>query len=130
MPAPLLLDLTHTCHTRARTGVQRVARYPSYLHELLRFDGIAANSETSRDTLREFWRWAGVSAAPPVEAITLGVETKCHPLGDTSSVDVQPVVLCVGTLEGRKNHFALLEACEALWARGVKFELRLIGLVN
>ncbi|MFM9031583.1 MAG: glycosyltransferase family 1 protein, partial [Opitutaceae bacterium] len=26
MTAPLLLDLSHTCHTRARTGVQRVAR--------------------------------------------------------------------------------------------------------
>ncbi len=26
MTAPLLLDLSHTCHTRARTGIQRVAR--------------------------------------------------------------------------------------------------------
>src|SRR4051812_26622120 len=26
MPAPLLLDLTHTSHTRARTGIQRVTR--------------------------------------------------------------------------------------------------------
>ena len=26
MKAPFLLDLSHTCHTRARTGVQRVAR--------------------------------------------------------------------------------------------------------
>src|SRR5262245_1790872 len=26
MRAPLLLDLSHTCHTRARTGIQRVTR--------------------------------------------------------------------------------------------------------
>ncbi len=26
MSAPLLLDLSHTSHTRARTGIQRVAR--------------------------------------------------------------------------------------------------------
>src|SRR5687768_16103692 len=26
MPAPLLLDLSHTSHTRARTGIQRVTR--------------------------------------------------------------------------------------------------------
>src|SRR5476651_2068251 len=38
-----------------------VARFPAYLHELRAFDGIAANSETSRDTLRDFWRWAGVN---------------------------------------------------------------------
>jgi len=26
MSAPLLLDLSHTCHSRARTGIQRVTR--------------------------------------------------------------------------------------------------------
>jgi glycosyltransferase involved in cell wall biosynthesis len=36
----------------------------------------------------------------------------------------------VGTIEGRKNHIALLEACESLWARGLSFELRLIGLAQ
>ena len=33
-------------------------------------------------------------------------------------------------LEGRKNHVALLDACEALWARGEKFTLRMIGSAN
>jgi glycosyltransferase involved in cell wall biosynthesis len=41
-----------------------------------------------------------------------------------------PVVLCVGSLEGRKNHLALLDACELLWARGARFELRLVGLAQ
>jgi glycosyltransferase involved in cell wall biosynthesis len=40
------------------------------------------------------------------------------------------VVLCIGTLEGRKNHMALLDACEQLWSRRLDFELRLIGHVN
>jgi glycosyltransferase involved in cell wall biosynthesis len=39
-------------------------------------------------------------------------------------------VLCVGSIEGRKNHVALLEACEQLWARGATFELRLVGLAQ
>ncbi len=30
-----------------------------------------------------------------------------------------PRVLCVCTIEGRKNHLALLEACETLWAEGL-----------
>jgi glycosyltransferase involved in cell wall biosynthesis len=34
----------------------------------------------------------------------------------------------VGSIEGRKNHLALLDACEDLWARGAKFSLHLIGL--
>ncbi len=41
-----------------------------------------------------------------------------------------PVLLCVGSIEGRKNHAALLEACETLWSRGLGFELRLVGISN
>lgn len=108
-----------------------VARFPAYLHELRAFDGIAANSETSRDTLRDFWRWAGVSDAPPVEAISLGVDLPARISDPPSAVsDQPPTVLCVGTLEGRKNHLALLDACENLWARGARLELRLVGLAN
>jgi len=40
------------------------------------------------------------------------------------------MVLCVGSIEGRKNHLALLAACEALWQRGLRFELQLIGLAH
>lgn len=39
-------------------------------------------------------------------------------------------MLCVGSIEGRKNHLALLDAAESLWARGLRFELRLIGLAQ
>ena len=41
-----------------------------------------------------------------------------------------PRILSVGTLEGRKNHLALLEACETLWSRGARFSLRLVGAVQ
>jgi glycosyltransferase involved in cell wall biosynthesis len=109
-----------------------VARFPGYLHELLEFDGIAANSATSRDALRDFWQWAGCKNPPPIEAILLGVDAPASVVSSQRSAisDQLPTVLCVGTLEGRKNHLALLEACESLWARGEKFELRMVGSVN
>jgi glycosyltransferase involved in cell wall biosynthesis len=110
-----------------------VARFPSYLRELTLFDGIAAISEESRDSLLGFWSWLGLRNVPPVQAIPLGVD----PIAPTTShrpvatpAAMLPVVLSVGTLEGRKNHLALLEACEQLWARGGQFQLRLIGHVN
>ncbi len=66
-------------------------------------------------------------------AITLGVDVdaasrRVRTRQDAAST-LKPVavVLSVGTLEGRKNHAALLDACERLWAGGVSFELRLIG---
>ncbi len=108
---------------------QTVARFPAYLHELLTFDGIAANSATSRDTLLDYWHWLGVPATPPVVAMPLGVDRPV-PNDLPPPPEQSPTLLCVGSLEARKNHVALLEACEQLWARGLQFQLRLVGLVQ
>ncbi|ACB77280.1 glycosyltransferase [Opitutus terrae] len=105
-----------------------VARLPGYLHELLQFDGIAAISEDSRDSLLGYWRWLGVPDTPPVIALPLGVDPS--PAGvdrAPPSSAAPPVILSVGTLEGRKNHLALFAACEMLWVAGVAFTLRVIG---
>lgn len=108
-----------------------VARFPAYLHELARFDGVAAVSEDSRDCLRDFWQWAGLRNPPPVEAIPLGSDAPANAVATgTGTSPSEPTVLCVGSLEGRKNHLALLEACERLWAQGRRFRLRLIGLAH
>ena len=111
------------------TPAGTVARYPAYLCELLAFDGIAAISADARGALLDYWAWLGVPDHPPVAAIPLGVEP---PRGPTPASDPggPPVVLSVGTLEGRKNHLALLEACDRLWAEGERFELRLVGAVR
>ena len=45
----------------------------------------------------------------------------CYPFGAPG----EPVVLCVGSIEGRKNHLALLDACEQLWSQGATFTLTL-----
>jgi len=50
-----------------------VAFYPGYLHSLLQFDGVAANSEDSAQTLRDYFRWLGAPRTPQVAAIPLGV---------------------------------------------------------
>lgn len=104
-----------------------VRRLPAYLRELLLFDGIAANSEDSAASLRDYWAWLGVTDTPVVQAIPLGLDPL--PVDAPAAASSQPPrILCVGTIEGRKNHLALLEACETLWHEGVKFELQLLGL--
>jgi glycosyltransferase involved in cell wall biosynthesis len=108
-----------------------VARFPGYMQELLMFDGIAAISEESRESLSGYWRWLGIRHPPPVAAIPLGVDPAASSFVPGIAVSGRiPVVLAVGTLEGRKNHLTLLNACEQLWASGSAFELRLIGHVN
>jgi glycosyltransferase involved in cell wall biosynthesis len=112
------------------TPSKTVARFPPYLLELLAFDGIAAVSADSRDALFEYWKWLGVARHPSVRAIPLGVEFRPPNPADTTSPPAHPVVLAVGSIEGRKNHAALLEACELLWSRGAQFSLHLIGLAH
>jgi glycosyltransferase involved in cell wall biosynthesis len=115
------------------TPAKTVARFPGYLLELLRFDGIAAVSEDSRQSLITYWEWLGLSntQTPPVHTIPLGVDPASNPMGCFSPRPETPAtVLSVGSIEGRKNHLALLDAAEQLWSAGKKFELRLIGLAH
>jgi glycosyltransferase involved in cell wall biosynthesis len=114
------------------TPNKTVARFPAYLCELLAFDGIAAVSEDSRDSLRDYWRWLGIANPPPIQAIPLGVDLRTGPSTAVSGPSTAhvPTILSVGSIEGRKNHIALLDACEQLWASGTRFELRLIGLAH
>ena len=105
-----------------------VARFPSYLQELLQFDGIAAVSDASRESLLEYWSWLGATHLPQVVAIPLGVDPP--PLPGAPAPQGTPTVLSVGSIEARKNHLALLEACEALWVRGLEFKLHLVGLAH
>ncbi len=106
-----------------------MARFPAYLRELLAFDGVAAVSETSRTALLDYWRWLGVARGPEVVALPLGIDP-APPVAAPSAPGAVPIVLCVATIEGRKNHAALLDACELLWATGTRFELHLIGIAN
>lgn len=104
-------------------------RFPAYLRDLLQFDGVAAVSEDSRRCLVDYWAWLGAAKTPKVAAIPLGIDTP-RAVPSPAPAEGVPTVLCVGSIEGRKNHVALLDACEALWSRDVRFELRLIGLAN
>ena len=112
------------------TPAATVGRFPAYLRELLLFDGVAAISEDSAAALRDFWAWLGVTSAPPVQAIPLAID-RAHT--DDRAVPVPagpPRLLCVCTIEGRKNHLALLAACETLWNEGLVFELQLVGMAR
>ena len=117
------------------TPPRTVARFPPYLVELLQFDGVAAVSEDSRAALLDYWRWLGVKRPPPVRTIPLGIEPHlARTTGEISphsdAAGASRVILSVGSIEGRKNHLALLEACEKIWARGAKFSLHLVGLAQ
>lgn len=111
------------------TPRSNVARFPGYLRELLQFDGVAAVSQASRESLLGYWRWLGAAALPEVACLPLAIDPPPLDSGEATGAGV-PVILCVGSIEGRKNHAALFDACESLWSTGARFELRLVGIEN
>lgn len=106
-----------------------VARLPAYLRELLAFDGVAAVSRDSAESLRDYWSWLGAARTPEVTVIGNGLDPLPAP-APAPAAPARPRILCVSTIEGRKNHRALLDACEVLWAEGLDFELQLFGLAR
>ena len=116
------LALSHPDYTPPKTLI----RFPSYLQELARFDAIITISAFSKNQLLDYWNWAGLKNTPEVKAIPLGIDTP--PVRSQIKTSPRPSILCVGSIEGRKNHYALLQACERLWEDGTDFELVLIGL--
>ena len=73
---------------------------------------------------------AWIKKHPIIRAVPLGVD-----LAHTRSIpsftqDQEIKILCVGSIEGRKNQLSLLKAADALWQNGKQFKLTLIGLAN
>jgi glycosyltransferase involved in cell wall biosynthesis len=116
----------------AITWPKSVERHPAYMKLLARFDRVWAVSRASREELLGFWKWQGVSNPPPVDVLPLGADWPGipRPGGAVAENAAAPRIVSIGILEPRKNQAVLLNACEALWAEGVRMELHLVGRVN
>jgi len=101
------------------------AKFEKYILSLAQFDLVVCVSEASHDDLRQLWSELGAS---PTETVveTLPIEPIAQS-PNRASKDAQPLVLCVGSFERRKNHVTLLRAANAVWESGLEFELELIG---
>lgn len=120
------------------TPSSAVSRFPSYMSELHKFDGVMTISEDSRQSLLGYWEWAGWSNNPEVKVLPLGLDhlptAKLRLQGNPPPAQTEalapPTILSVGSLEGRKNHRSLIEACELLWIEGIDFNLQIIGTLQ
>ncbi|WP_392520065.1 glycosyltransferase family 4 protein [Pseudomonas putida] len=86
-------------------------------------------------------RLAGQGKSPPVSVLAHGGDF-CDLLPDATQLqalqaslpapgtDSDPLYLVLGTLEPRKNHSLVLDAFDALWARGHQSRLLLVGKVG
>lgn len=105
--------------------------HAEYMRALAHGDLILPNSQNSADGWHEFMR-AQKMQSPPVRVCTLASEIPSAPR-ETSPKEPDPdrpiKMLCVSTLEPRKNHFTLLDAYDKAVALrpDLPLELDLVG---
>jgi glycosyltransferase involved in cell wall biosynthesis len=91
----------------------------------------------SRHSADSFTAWArGIGCTPPTPVVVpLGADLAAPTHGATEALDAslppelggRRFVLVVGTVEPRKNHAVLIDACEQLWRRGEDVDLVVVG---
>ena len=114
------------------TWPQSVQRHPEYMKLLAGFERTWAISAATQRDFMEFWRWQGVIPRATVNVIELGADFDggSRVQRDPVVPPGQPVLLCVGIVEPRKNQAFLLDVGAALWAAGLDFELHIVGRMN
>lgn len=99
--------------------------FRNYIESLAAFDLVICGSNSSHEHLQMLWSEYGAKPTETaVEKWPVEFPVAEHRSAAKSS---RALIVCVGSLEPRKNHLALLRGSAALWRRGLSFELCLIG---
>jgi glycosyltransferase involved in cell wall biosynthesis len=105
-----------------RTGFGR------YLDVLGLFDHVICVSKEVFIDVELYWQERGGKHAPlSFAGWPVNHAGAVRPVSTLPAAGTTPSILCVGTLEPRKNHLVLLAATDLLWRQGRRFELVLIG---
>lgn len=108
-----LLPVVHPDYFQSDAVVERFRGFTSAMLDFA--DGIASISRATQADLIRFAQEAGKSP-PPLQTLTLGTEVQPAPKiqpADLAMLRTRDFVLCVGTINIRKNHELLYQ----LWAR-------------
>lgn len=105
-------------------------QHADYMVAFSELDVVIAVSKYSAQQYQEFLRSQG-RLIPPLRVCTLAAEISEGPRETRSTENSDGVVriLCVSTLEPRKNHYRILNAFQAACERsvGIRMELHLVG---
>lgn len=110
--SPWTLPSPQNQRVRERAGWLLRLRVPSFIH---------TPSATVREELIDHFDW------PADRVVAIPLAAAAHLVPTSASPWPRPYILSVATLEPRKNLAVVLEACAALWAEGLDFDLLLVG---
>jgi glycosyltransferase involved in cell wall biosynthesis len=104
-----------------------------YAQSLSQFDVVFCISEQVKSEFSKFCRQQGLHPPDAIVTIQLGHEfhQAAAKLGAApAAIPNKPFALCVGTLDQRKNQHALLDAFDALCAKGIDLRLVIVGAIG
>ncbi len=115
-----------------------VLRFTNWLNWACQnLDAMVCVSEATRADLSTYFKEQQLRQTPKLGAFRLGCNPnqqnsspRPHMVKQLESIAGTPCCLCVGTLEPRKNHQLLLDACEQLWESGQEFGLVIVGKIG
>ena len=119
-------------HFYGAQAVAAASAHATYMSGLAKFELVLANSQTTAIHLHQFWRKQHILPRARLQALPLATELPEQerlppPNGEEN------LVLCVSSLEPRKNHQGLLKSLAYLVAQGrwpLKYTLVLVGWAN
>jgi glycosyltransferase involved in cell wall biosynthesis len=99
-----------------------------YLEMVTTVRVVAGISRAATDEFRGYLDAAGALDGKSLETCILPVDVPTDAMaGGEAPTDSDPMILCVGSHEPRKNHGTILHAAEKLWREGHCFSLRFLG---
>jgi glycosyltransferase involved in cell wall biosynthesis len=106
-----------------------VANHPHYMRGLAECDVVVPISRFSADCLQEFWAREGVPGCPVRPEELPGEFGRVPRCTEVMTAGDEIKLLCVSTLEPRKNHLTLIKACLRLQERlpHLNWSLTLVG---
>lgn len=129
----LMFDMIPVTHPQFFPPQIRSTFEPWFRRALADADALVCISDFTRQQVLAHCRSAN-QAAPRCEVVHLGYDV----VGESTTAvahlqlhaileDPEPLFLCVGTLEPRKNHAVVIDAFDRLWAQGSAARLLLVG---
>lgn len=102
-----------------------LARFPGYMKELSEMDAVVTISKASAKELSGYFEFLECEKMPVMKVNEHGYDAA--PVGFVNVPTALPRFLSLGTIEARKNHLSLFNACEELWNEGARFGLDVVG---
>lgn len=133
--AAIFYDAIPILHPEYVQDTQVRENHAAYMRELAACDAVVPISGFSAQCLQDFWKEQGVRQTHVEVALLAGQLGATDAVSPQASPEPSPAdhrtarILCVSTVEPRKNHRRLIEACIALKRRrpDLKWQLDLVG---